>query len=223
MVKILCELRICTNIKNTRLFQIGQLTSEDIRLNQYINGVKKFIELNKKYINNKEMDVYITDNTIAENEKLPDELLNEIPENVKIITCLNNNYGCFNKGGGDIEQWLYCKNLIKEYDYFIHFEPRQLLIDNYFIDNFMVNPRSLFTYNNNPNAKKHYNTGLFCCKSIELIDFISNISPEFLTKNHLSIEYVLYDFFNKNNIKYDVLDKMSLIWYDTHTKREYHW
>ena len=53
MVKILCELRICTNIKNTKLFKVGQLAKEDIRLKQYVDGVKKFIELNKKYIDEK--------------------------------------------------------------------------------------------------------------------------------------------------------------------------
>ena len=119
MVKILCELRICTNIKNTKIFKVGQLAKEDIRLKQYVDGVKKFIELNKKYIDEKKIDVYITDNTIDKNKTLPKPLLDIIPENIKIITCVNNNYGCINKGAGDIEQWLYCKNLIKRYDYVV--------------------------------------------------------------------------------------------------------
>ena len=100
MVKILCELRICTNIKNTHLFKVGQLAKVDVRLKQYINGIDKFLQLNKKYIDDKKMDVYITDNTIPEDKKLPQSLLDIIPENIKIITCLNNNYGCFNKAQG---------------------------------------------------------------------------------------------------------------------------
>ena len=59
----------------------------------------------------KKIDVYITDNTIDNNKTLPKPLLDIIPENIKIITCVKNNYGCINKGAGDIEQWLYCKNL----------------------------------------------------------------------------------------------------------------
>ena len=223
MVKILCELRICTNIKDTHLFKKGQLASEDNRLTQYINGIEKFLQLNKKYIDDNILDVYITDNTIPEGKKLDKSLLDTIPENVKIITCLNNNYGCFNKGAGDIEQWRYCSNLISEYDYFIHFEPRQLLIDNYFIDNFIKNPRTLFTYNSNPNAPRHFNTGLFICKSKELLGFISHCSPEFLVNFNVSIEHILYNFFDNNNINYDVLDKMNLIWFDAITKKEYYW
>lgn len=222
MVKILCELRICTNIKDTQLFKIGHLEREDNRLTQYINGIKKFLQLNKKYIDDNKMDVYITDNTISQDNKLHQSLLDIIPENIKIITCLNNNYGCFNKGAGDIEQWRYCSTLIKEYDYFIHFEPRQLLIDNYFIDNFMKNPRTLFTMNVN-NTRGAYNTGLFACKSLELIHFIRCISPDSIITNNISIEYVMYNFFTQNNILFDILDKMNLIWYDTYAQKERHW
>ena len=223
MSKILCELRVCTNIEETNLFKTGSLEKNNIRLTQYVNGIKKFIELNKKYIDDKKMDVYVTDNTVSSNKKLHQSLLDVIPENVKIITSINNNYGCYNKGAGDIEQWLYCSNLIKEYDYFIHFEPRQLLIDNYFIDNFMKNPRALFTHNKNPNSPRHFNTGLFACKSKDLLTFIDVVSPSKLVKHNVGIEYVLYNFFRNNNLDYDVLEKMNLIWYDTYAQKEYHW
>ena len=211
MVKILCELRICTNVKNTQLFEK--------RLEQYINGTNKFLELNKKYIDNGEIDVYITDNTIPEDKHLSKSLLDIIPNNIKIIHCLNNNYGCFNKGAGDIEQWLYCKKLIEKYDYFIHFEPRQLLIDNYFIDNFLDNPRNLFTLGG---GKKHFNTGLFCIQSNLILDFINKYPPETLVKKTLSIEYVIYNYFIKNHLEFEILDKMDLLWFDVTTKRTYH-
>lgn len=223
MSKILCELRICTNIKDTHLFKKGHLSTENTRLTQYINGIKKFLQLNKKYIDDNKMDVYITDNTISHDNKLHQSLLDIIPENIKIITCDNNNYGCINKGAGDIEQWLYCKNLIKQYDYIIHFEPRQLLIDNYFIDNFMKNPRTLLTYNINNTVQKHFNTGLFVCKTVELLNFIELYPPQFLTERKLGIEHVLYFFYNKNKIEYDILDKMSLIWYPSNTDLKHYW
>ena len=87
----------------------------------------------------------------------------------------------------------------------------------------MKNIRTLFTYNSNSNAPRHFNTGLFACKSKELLKFISQCSPEFLVNRNASIEYILYNFFDNNNINYDVLDKMNLIWYDTYAKREYSW
>ena len=221
MTKILCGLPICTNIADTRLFHAGQLENEKYRLKQYIEGIKKFVELNKSFIEEKKIDVYITDNTVNESTKLPLELLNIIPDNIKIITCLNNNYGCYNKGAGVIEQWIYCKELIKQYDYFIHFEPRQLLIDNSFIDDFINNPRSLFTYNNNEHAPRHFNTGLFACKTSELIHFIEENKPIYLVNYVLSIEYVLYNFFKKHNYIYDILTKMSLIWYDGNGTKQF--
>lgn len=223
MAKIVVELRICTNIEKTHLFAIGQLENNNKRIQQYVSGIKKFLQLNKNYIDEKKIDVYITDNTVPENEKLPIALLDIIPKNVKIITCYNNNYGCFNKGAGDIEQWIHCKDFIKKYDYFIHFEPRQLLVDNYFIDSFMKNPRTLFTYNHNTTANRHFNTGLFSCKTKELTKFINDNKPDFLVKRKLGIEYALYNFYETNKIEYDTLDKMNLIWYDTYGNKSYHW
>tara|TARA_B100001175_G_scaffold316780_1_gene331601 strand:- start:199 stop:867 length:669 start_codon:yes stop_codon:yes gene_type:complete len=213
MTKIVCILCISTNIINTQLFKQGFLVNQEERITQYIKGINKFIELNKKFIDEKIIDVYLADNTIENKSKMPLELLNIIPDNIKIITSLNNNYGCYNKGAGVIEQWIYYDNLIKEYDYLIHFEPRQLLINNNFINNFINNPRNLFTYNCNKQVREHFNTGLFTCKSNELIHFIEENKPEYLVKENLSIEYVLYDFFKKYNFTYDTLDKMNLIWY----------
>ena len=213
MVKIIVELRICTNIEKTHLFNNNLIENNNKRIQQYRKGILKFIELNKKYINNQDIDVYITDNTIQDNQTLSKHLLDIIPNNFKIITCFNNNYGCYNKGAGDIEQWLYCKKIIEEYDYFIHFEPRQLLIDNQFIDNFMKNPRTIFTYGS---GKNHFNTGLFACKTQELLQFINIFSPKLLVEKHLGIEYAIYHFYN-NKIPYDILDKMNLIWYPSNT------
>lgn len=213
MTRIVCILCISTNIINTQLFKKGFLVNQEERITQYIKGINKFIKLNKKFIEDKIIDVYLADNTIENKTKMPLELLNIIPDNIKIITSLNNNYGCYNKGAGVIEQWLYYKNLIKKYDYLIHFEPRQLLINNNFINNFINNPRSLFTYNCNKQVREHFNTGLFTCKSCELIHFIEENKPDYLVKHNLSIEYVLYDFFKKYNFTYNILDKMNLIWY----------
>ena len=62
------------------------------RIQQFVNGLNKFFNLNKIVIL-----FLITDNTIGKNRKLPKEILDIIPKKRKIITCLNNNYGCINK------------------------------------------------------------------------------------------------------------------------------
>lgn len=211
MVNILCELRICTNIETTELFKKNELENKTNRIKQYVVGLKKFFELNSEYIKNDIIKVYITDNTIMKDDKLDNSILDVIHPKCQIITCNNNNYGCKNKGAGDIEQWLYCKDLIKKYDWFIHFEPRQLLQSNQFIDNFLQNPRNLFTMGKKQN---HFNTGIFCIKTKNLLEFINFWTPQKLTKQNLGIEYVIYGYFIHNKINYELLNKMDLLWYD---------
>ena len=219
MSKILCGLPLCTNIENTKLFKSGILEKNITRIQQYINGIEKFLQLNKKYIDDKKMDVYITDNTISNDDKLNQTLLDIIPENVKIITCLNNNYGCLNKGAGVIEQWKYCSNIIKEYDFFIHFEPRQLLKSNQFIESFLENPRNLFTLNN---RTKHFNTGLFCIKTTHLLYYVKNVDLSQMVNKSISIEDDLYEYFINFKINFDTLEKMDLMWFAS-DGNTYHW
>ena len=46
---------------------------------------------------------------------------------------------------------------------------------------------------------------------------------DYLHVNPYSLEYILYSFYNNYKLKYDVLDKMSLIWYDTYANKEHLW
>ena len=197
--------------KNSNLFKSHQLEKTEKRLKQYQQGIDKIVELNKNY----NLDIYIADNGHNFDDKI------KIPECIKIIKNNPNKFGVFNKGAGLLEVWRKNIDILENYDYIIHFEPRQLLIDNYFIDNFIKNPRTLFTMNANTTGA--YNTGLFSCKSSELINFIRCISPESIITNNISIEYVMYNFFTQNNILFDILDKMNLIWYDTYAKKEWNW
>ena len=199
--------------KNSHLFKSNQLEKTEKRLKQYQQGIDKIVELNKNY----NLDIYIADNGNNFDNKI------KIPECIKVIKNNPNKLGRFNKGSGIIEIWNNNIEILKQYDYIIHFEPRQLLIDNSFIDNFMRKPRAIFTYNRNPNAKRHFNTGLFTCKSVDLINFITVVTAEILFQNHYSLEYILYSFYNNYKLKYDVLDKMSLIWYDTYANKEHLW
>lgn len=189
----------------------NMLENTDNRVKQYKNGIDKLLELNKKY----NFDIYIADNGFDFQNII------EIENNINIITNNPNNYGKINKGSGIIEIWNNNIKILKKYDYIIHFEPRQLLINNYFIDNFMQNPRTLFTYGSNNKLSRHFNTGLFICKSNELLNFIKIVSPEKLTNSRVSIEYILYNYYVNNNIPYNILDKMNLIWYDTSSKKSY--
>ena len=148
---------------------------------------------------------------------LPKIILDVIPQNVKIITCLNNNFGSINKGAGDIEQWAYNEDFIKQFDWFIHFEPRQILLSFQFIESFLNNPRNLFTINSNI---KHFNTGMFCIKSKLLLEYIHSVDLQQMTSQFISIEDNIYNFFITNNIEYDALEKMDVIYFPTNLPPE---
>ena len=188
---------------NCSLYKANHLMPNNIRIKQYIDGIQKVRKLNYG------IEIYISDNSNYLNKE--SELLNIINENnIKIIMNAPNNFGHINKGSGLIENWIHNNDIIKKYDYIIHFEPRQLLKSNQFIYNFLKNPRNLFTINENV---KHFNTGLFCIQSGELIKYINNSNLDNMVSRRISIEYDLYRYFINNNISFDILEKMDLIWF----------
>ena len=212
-MKIIFCLNICILSTNS------VSNSQNERIQQYVNGLLAFFKY-KDLLDKYDIDVYITDNTIDNINNIPIQILNVLPKNVKFSVFNNNIYGCYNKGAGLIQTWLYNKELISQYDWFIHFEPRQLLKSFYFIENFLKNPRNLFTINVNV---KHFNTGLFCLESKHLMNYCNHINLIHMINNYISIEDDLYNYINNNDIKYDILDKMDLIWFDTATKLTYEW
>ena len=86
-------------------------------------------------------------------------------------------------------------------------------------NNFLDDNRSIFTFNTNPHAPKHFNTGLFTIKVEYITNFINEFPPE---KLNCSIEHILYWFFKNNNLEFDTLDKMDLFWFPAWGGR-HHW
>ena len=190
---------------NSYLYKSSQLTENDIRYKQYFEGIQKIYQFNI----DKKFDIYIADNSdFFDKETELKEYISKT--SIVIIKNIPNNYGCKNKGSGLIENWIHNKDVLSGYDWIIHFEPRQLLISNQFIDSFLENPRNLF---NMGTGMRHFNTGLFCIKCKVLFDFINEYTPEKLVYNNLGIEYAIYNFIINNNIDYKTIDKMDLIWF----------
>jgi len=192
---------------NSYLYKSSQLTENDIRYKQYFEGIQKIYQFNI----DKKIDIYIADNSdFFDKETELKEYISKT--SIVIIKNIPNNYGCKNKGSGLIENWIHNKDVLSGYDWIIHFEPRQLLISNQFIDSFLENPRNLFTMGTD---MRQYNTGLFCIKCKVLLDFINEYTPEKLVNNNLNIEAAIYNFIINNNIDYKTIDKMNLIWFPT--------
>jgi len=212
MNKILCLMPICTNPSN-EMSNVGQE-----RIQQYVNGFAKFFE-NINTLNDHNVDILVFDNSIAENEKLPQEILNTFPSNVHALTSNQNKYGKYNKGAGLIETWIYLQNRISQYDYLIHFEPRQLLLNFNFINHFLNNNSNLFTMGNS--NVKHFNTGLFTINCDSLIKYINQVDLNLMVFKQTSIEYDIYYYFVKNEIPFFLKDKMELIWHDIFTNTNF--
>jgi len=202
-MKIIFLLNICCFPENTSSF------NNKIRIQQYIDGLNTVFQYNN-IIKNHDIDVYIVDNTIKNDETLPREILNIIPSNVHLSLCLKNELGKKNKGAGLIDTWKYNKDLIQKYDWIIHFEPRQLLKSFQFVESFLKEPRNLFTININA---EHFNTGLFCISKENLLNYINNCDLNKMVNNSISIEDDLYKYFQDNKLNYDTLEKMDLLWF----------
>jgi len=211
-MKIIFLLNICCFPENTSSF------NNKIRIQQYIDGLNTVFQYNN-IIKKHDIDVYITDNTIKNGETLPREILNIIPSNLQLSLCLKNKLGKKNKGAGLIDTWKYNEDLIKKYDWIIHFEPRQLLQSFQFVESFLKEPRNLFTININV---EHFNTGLFCISKENLINYINNCDLNKMVNNSISIEDDLYKYFQDNKINYDTLEKMDLLWF-AGDNNIYHW
>lgn len=188
------------------------------RILQYKDGLSKLFEYNDNFVKNN-IDIILFDNTIDSIDDIPVTIKDVLPSNVKVFTKIVNDYGKINKGAGLIEQWLHNKEIIKKYDYFIHFEPRQLLKSNQFIESFLENPRNLFTINTNTPT---FNTGIFCIEVKYLLKYICNVDLNSMVSNYISIENDLYNFFINNNFKFYTLEKMDLLWF-ANNKITYHW
>tara|TARA_B100001250_G_scaffold337877_1_gene304816 strand:- start:1430 stop:2071 length:642 start_codon:yes stop_codon:yes gene_type:complete len=203
---------------NSSLYKSSQLTENGLRYKQYFEGIQKIYQFNI----DKKIDIYIADNSdFFDKETELKEYISKT--SIVIIKNIPNNYGCKNKGGGLIENWLHNKHILSRYDWIIHFEPRQLLQSNQFIDSFLENPRNLFTYggsfyNKDSNSLKHFNTGLFCIKTQYLMNFIKSIS---LNNFNDSIEYSIFNYFINNNIEIYILEKLDLFWFSTNKNKLY--
>ena len=199
-MKILLALITCFNPEN-RLSSRGNK-----RVQQYINGLNA-VFMHMDFFKANDIEVLLCDNS---GEELPEIYRDIIPNDV--IKCFTNrNCGKINKGTGLLNQWIDCKQIIEQYDWIIHFEPRQTLKHCNFMKNFLSNPRNLFTISHNT---KTFNTGHFVIKTEQLLHYITETNGLELENKRISIEDHMIKFMNNNNYDFFVTEKMGIIWHD---------
>jgi hypothetical protein len=195
----------CTTILNSHRFK---KSFGEQRINTYVNGLKSFFKYNDYFLTNN-IDIFFMDNNIDTNEKLDNRINEILPNNVIKLLFKRNNYGHINCGAGLIEQWLECSKELEKYDYIIHFEPRQILKSLYFIETFLKNNTNIFLF---ISQHKQFYTGLFSIKTEHLISYVKNTNLEHMCTSGMCIENSLHDYFVKNKIQFEKIDKLDLSW-----------
>ena len=141
------------------------------RINDYCKGLKSFFDK----VDTKECDVVFVENTCENEDSVPQEIMHFIPEGTFLYVKEKNDYGKYNKGGGDIDMWKDYIEQISEYDYFFHYEPRMILDDPSFIQSFLDNPRNLFCYEDNPHVST-VKTGYFGVRVSDFKEYVDSIN-----------------------------------------------
>lgn len=208
MKPYLLYIDIATFINDTdRSMECNELRREQIRA-----GLSKLFEYDFSRYG---CDILITDNTC---NALPEDYTSLLPSGT-IVRCFNDNtVGAINKGAGLLQKWHYNMEILKEYEWILHFEGRQLLLSHSFFDRFFASPTTYFRYGDPHNRMNHshFYTGIFSIRSTDLQAFCEYMPIQRLLKDRISIEYPMKDFMIE---KTTLLEKVELRWFQA--RKEY--
>lgn len=192
------------------------------RIVQIQSGLEHFF----KHLNSsgfkKRASIFFVDNTIKSQENLPSQILEILISNgVEILINPKNDYGAKNKGAGDIDLWREHFGRIKDFKWFLHFEPRTILKSPNFLEECLSAPRNLFKvfYPNEPHH--HFYTGIFMIGVEELGNYIHSVDLDKMVKNKESIEYTFKNFMDENysDTYQNYPHKLNILWHDAHQDR----
>lgn len=199
------------------------------RLRQYIEGFEKIYELSGKY---REFDFVISDNTITPDWKMPKELEKIISkiDGIRKIFFYENELAVKNKGCGVLAG---LKKVVEKidmsgYSYCIYFEPRQLLLNFKFFDNFLKKPANYFKYEKYrvtastkpalirlffkifPFYRKQFNVGLFSLETRTFCDYVKKTDLQYLADNRISMEEDMLKL--KKRVKIEEVGELGIMW-----------
>jgi len=187
--------------------------SGEDRVGQFINGYSSFFDNFKP---TEDTDVYIMDGTIDSVDSIDLRIREIIPKHVKYELHLKNDYGTKNNGAGVIETWRLHEDLLKEYKWIIHFEPRTVLRGFDFFNHFYSNKKSLFALDN---TGQQFYTGLFSISSELLLDF-ADLDLDQMVQQSIGLEKALHDYMQ--NKPKEIVDSVGIVWFDKSTEKSYY-
>jgi hypothetical protein len=150
------------------------------RVQQYTSGLKQISEVVNSYPC---FDVFSMDNTVEHAEALDSRLtaaLDNIPTLKRKYHFLDNETGKINKGSGLVLQWnRILPDLLGKYEYVVHYEPRQTLVDFSFFERMASHPDAyICEYRDQqrlygvPLTLPRFWTGFFSMRTSDLLDYV---------------------------------------------------
>lgn len=192
------------------------------RIEQIYSGIKKFLSHFDLLTNKEKCQIFFVDNTIESKDSIPKKIKEILEENNIIqLVQIKNYYGSKNKGAGDIDIWRENLNIMSDFKWILHFEPRTILNSSEFINKCLTSPSNLFKILRPDNTGEHFYTGLFMMDIEDLKDYINSINLDTMVNNCISIEYSLFEFmqsFKFNKFK-EYTKKLKVTWNDSHENR----
>ena len=182
-----------------------------VRIEQYIKG---FESLKNHGVFDLFENILLIDNTCSNKSKVPKKIAKLFPDHILFNFTNKNNFGLINKGAGVIDSLYCCKDQIIKYEFVFYFEPKLILNNRSFIDNFINSPRNLFSISEeHPQVK----SGYFGSVSSELIEFLNSVNIQKMIDEKLNLENLIYDFFN--NKKSEFVKGTFTSWFDSGIRR----
>ena len=142
--------------------------------------------------------------------------------NIECFFDSSNKYGGINKGAGVIENYISRFDLLKNYEYILHFEPRQKLISTVFFEIFLEKPSNIFKY-----AERHWRN--FYRVNNFYTDYLQFNPPhgssllimliEPITNQNISMS-MKYLIFRRNNLDFRIVKRLGLCWHNSYLKKD---
>ena len=190
------------------------------RRRQYSSGIKDICKRIKNYEN---IDLFIADNTISDESTLCSDLRSQL-SNIKghrKFYKIDNHFGSKNKGCGLLAQWRHAlPSIVDNYQFVIHYEPRQQMNDESFLMNFQKSPENMFRldavfvckYHLFPMLHRHFQTGYFSCNSRTLLDIALSLDEKVMCNKSLSIEGLIYQYFKHRKLIFKAVKQLGISW-----------
>ncbi len=200
------------------------ISSDEGRIQQFVNGFKQIAELVNKY---PEFEVYVVDSTISDESKIDLRIIDSIHSISTLqekVFFFDNELGKKNKGAGLIVQWKEVLKRVntKKYEYMISFEPRQKLVDASFFERFSKDPQAyckvstvkIKKFKLIPRVIDQILTGLVCFKWKSVESYVESVDLVRMVARKISIEDDLFLFLNNKKIPFVRVEKLGILWHD---------